>query len=561
MAMRDGVVLRADICRPDDARRHPAILFRTPYNKVFANSSGYLSIVEAAFAGYAVVVQDIRGRFASDGEWRRENMFTVEGPDGYDSVEWIASQRWCDGNVGMAGASYLAGLQWAAAMESPPHLKAIAPWMGIWGAGMKPPPSGGAILLVPAVTAIPATAMEVADRLEREGQDVSELRRLLNWASANPEEILNFLPLKDIPFTRFDSIRELWQMRLHSPPPAETARRERFGNVVTPCYYVCGWFDMLEWASFAACKRMQEEGGTERARQGQHILVGPWMHGQPRDFLGGLNFGRAAAARQGQIGEHNLAFFERYLRDRDVEIPAVRYFVMGRNRWQTASQWPLPQTQWQRFYLHSKGGANTAAGDGVLSRDEPVSEPPDTFVYDPHHPVPSTGGRMVGFGLVPGPLDQSRVERRQDVLCYTTTVLKENVEVTGPLKLHLFAATSAVDTDFTAKLVDVHPDGRAFNVVEGIIRASGRRLDGGRNPVIPGKVYEYTIHMGETSQFFPRGHCIRIEISSSNFPTFDRNMNTGNPIGEDAVGIQATQTVFHRQGCASYIDLPVIPDQ
>ena len=561
METRDGAVLRADAYRPDDAERHPAILIRTPYNKALTGNSDYLNIIEAAHAGYAVVVQDVRGRFASEGEWRREGMFTVEGPDGYDAVEWIASQRWCDGNVGMAGASYLAGLQWAAAMENPPHLRAMAPWIGIWGAGMEPRPTGGAILLTVAVSATPMMAVEVADRLEREGHDVTELRRAISWAMDNPEEAVNFLPLKDIPFARFDRIRETWNMRLHPPPRAEQARRQRFENVMAPCFYVCGWYDIIEWATFESFKIMRERGGSQRAREGQHILVGPWMHGKILDFLGEVNFGASAGAWQARVSEQNIAFFDKYLRGKDIRIPTVRYFVMGRNRWQTADGWPLPQTEWQRFYLHSQGGANTAAGDGVLSRDEPGSEPPDVFVYNPHRPVPSVGGRLLGVGLAPGPLEQSHVEKRSDVLCYTTPELQADMEVTGPLEIHVFAATSARDTDFTAKLVDVYPDGRVYNLVEGIERARGRKSESQPELVNPGQVYEYMIAMGDSSQMFRKGHRIRVEISSSNFPAFDRNMNTGNPIGEDAYGIPAMQTVYHQSGYASYMDLPVIPSQ
>jgi len=555
---RDGCVLRADIYRPDDDAKHPAILFRTPYSKALTGNSDYLNIIEAAHAGYAIIVQDVRGRFASEGEWRRDSMFTVEGPDGYDTVEWIASERWCDGNVGTAGGSYLAGLQWATAMETPLHLKAMAPWMGIWGAGMEPRPTGGAILLSVALNATPMMAVDVADRLEREGKDVTELRRAIKWAMDNPEEAANFLPLKDIPFARFERIRETWNMRLHPPPKSEQEKRQRFENVIAPCFYACGWYDIIEWATFESFKIMRTRGGSPRAREGQHLLVGPWMHGRILDFLGELNFGASAGLWQAQVSEQNIAFFDKYLRGRDIQIPTVRYFVMGRNRWQTADDWPLPQTQWQRFFFHSKGGANTAAGDGGLSRDAPGAESPDIFIYDPHRPVPSVGGRLYGVGVTPGPIEQSRVEKRNDVLCYTTPKLDEEVEVTGPLQAHLFATTSARDTDFAAKLVDVHPDGRAYNVVEGIIRASGRKLNGQRERVTPGEVYEYVISMGDTSQLFRKGHRIRVDISSSNFPMFDRNMNTGNPIGEDARGIPAMQTIYHQSGFASYIDLPVI---
>ena len=244
----------------------------------------------------------------------------------------------------------------------------------------------------------------------------------------------------------------------------------------------------------------------------------------------------------------------------DIQIPAVRYFVMGRNCWRNAAAWPVPGTQWQRFFFHSKGKANSSQGNGQLNRDEPGSEPPDVFEYDPHNPVPTVGGAWAyGNGYVAGPLDQSRIEQRRDILCYSTPELKEEVEVTGPLELHLFASSSARDTDFTAKLVDVYPDGRSFNAADGIIRARYRQSVFTPELLLPGQIIEYVIDLVGTSQLFKRGHRIRIDVSSSNFPAFDRNMNTGNPIGEDARGIIASQTIYHRTGYASYIDLPVIP--
>lgn len=560
MEMRDATLLRADIYRPDDAEKHAAILLRTPYNKRLAPNYDRL-LFDATQAGYAVVFQDVRGRFASDGEWRRQDMFTVEGPDGYDSIEWIASQPWCDGNVGMAGGSYLAGLQWLAAMEKPPHLQAIAPWMGGMRAlniGMAPQRSGGCISLATALEAIPMTALDVVNRLERQGRDVAAMRHTVERARSNPEEFYNFLPLKDLPLAQFEPIREMWNARLHPMPDEELQKYRRYEDVSVPCFHECGWYDILEYGEFESFRKMRERGGSPRARNGQHILAGPWTHGPPVTFLGDINFGPSAGGAAARVTEQQVAFYDRYLRGKDIQIPAVRYFVMGRNQWQTAEDWPLPQTQWQRFFLHSRGRANTAAGDGVLTRDAPTSEQPDHFIYDPHSPVPSVGGRVLGVGVVPGPVEQSRVEKRNDVLCYTTSELKEDIEVTGPVELHLFAATSARDTDFTAKLVDVYPDGSAYNFVEGIKRARGRNSESRPELVTPGEVNEYIITLGNTSQLFRKGHRICIDISSSNFPMFDRNMNTGNPIGEDAHGIPAMQTVYHQLEFPSHIDLPVI---
>lgn len=563
MEVRDSTVLRADIYRPDDKEKHPAILIRTPYNKLLSGSSDMLNAVDAAHAGYALIIQDIRGRFASDGEWRQDSMFTMEGLDGYDSVEWIASQPWCDGNVGTAGGSYLAALQWVTAMENPPHLKAIAPWIGAASTPAEQALTGGAMALYMIVSWIPTMAVDVADRLQKEGKDTTEMRRMIYQSLFNPEESYSFLPLKDHPLAKFEGIRQMWNLRLNPVPDPEVAekRRRRYEKVMVPCFHISGWYDVFAWATFENFKNMREQGGSKIARESQHVMMGPWIHGSRLlGFWGELHYGATAGVPAAQVSEQNIAFFDKYLRGRDIGIPTLRYFVMGRNRWMNADSWPLPQTEWQRFYLHSKGNANTSRGDGVLSRDEPGAEPADIFVYNPHLPVPSTGGRFLPLaGLVPGAIDQSHIERRSDVLCYTTPELEEDTEVTGPLEVHLFAATSARDTDFTAKLVDVYPDGRAYNIAEGIMRARGRKSIFQPEPVNPGEVYEYTINLGTTSQLFRKGHRIRIDISSSNFPMYDRNMNTGNPTGEDAQGIPAMQTIYHQSGYASYIDLPVIP--
>jgi putative CocE/NonD family hydrolase len=244
--------------------------------------------------------------------------------------------------------------------------------------------------------------------------------------------------------------------------------------------------------------------------------------------------------------------------DMDVKLPVIKYFVMGMNRWKTAEDWPLPRTEWTRFFLHSRGNANSLNGDGLLNRDEPVSESPDMFLYNPEFPVPTNGGHFTPAILPPGPLDQSPIERGNDVLCYTTAELEKDMEVTGPIELHLFAATSTRDTDFTAKLVNVYPDGRAYNVADGVIRARYRKSISQPEPVSPGEVNEYVINMRNSSCLFRKGHRIRIDVSSSDFPRWDRNMNTSNAIGEDTEGIPAMQTVYHETGCASYIDLPVI---
>jgi uncharacterized protein len=562
METQDGTVLRADIYRPDDKQKRPSILNRTPYNKVLVaeRDSILLNVIQA---GYAFVFQDIRGRYASEGNYDGGDTFLrQEGPDGRDAVEWVAGQPWCDGNVGTYGGSYMARVQWLLAKEKVPHLKAMAPSIS----SNTPAPQAtlwyGVIALIMGASSAATVGMDIADKLGKQGKDVSHIQQLLSQVVSNPEEALNYLPLKDMPHFNYPGVKEVWYNRgLQSLPPPETAPDIiwDYEKVAVPCLHQSGWYDFNERGTLENYRSMKEKGGSPLARKAQHLLLGPWMHGQMTSTLGEINFSPLADFQGAGVANYNISFFNKYLRGMDINLPAVRYFVMGRNTWYNAEDWPLPQTIWQRYFLHSQGRANSSDGNGLLSRNEPGNEPFDTFIYDPHSPVRTTGGAWAaGNGFVSGPLDQSHIERRSDVLCYTTPELKEDLEVTGPLVLHLFATTSARDTDFTAKLVDIYPDGHCYNVADGIIRARFRKSVFSPEQLNPGEVYEYTINLVATSQLFRRGHRLRIDVSSSNFPAFDRNMNTGNPIGEDARGIQATQSIFHQRQYPSFIDLPVI---
>ena len=565
MTMRDGIVLKADVYRPNDSETHPAIVTRTPYGKLLSGNSDFLSAQHAAFAGYAFVVQDTRGRFASEGEFMPG---APEGPDGYDTIETVAGEPWCDGNVGMCGGSYLGRNQWQTAFENPPHLKAIAP--SIISAGpLSETRMSGPVDFEQSISWFVTVAVEIVERMKRQGKDVSKVRQMLDRARFNLSEVYNYLPLKDIPHFQVEGLSEAFQARLTEALPADIKTEADlywpFGKVKVPCFHSGGWFDIFLGGLFESFLMMREKGGSDLAREGQYVICGPWIHGSALPaYAGGLHFGPAAAGVATFMMERHITFFDKYLRgiESSHPNPAVRYFVMGRNRWRNADTWPLPQTDWQRYFLHSQGQANTVNGNGLLTRDTPSQELPDIFTYDPRFPVPTVGGRSLPSGaLVPGPFDQTIIENRNDVLCYTTPELKEDIEITGPLKLHLFASTSAKDTDFVAKLIDVYPDGSAYNIAEGWIRARYRQSILKFQLVNPGEVYEYIIDMAATSIVFGRGHRIRIDITSSNFPRIDRNMNTGNPFGEDADSVPAIQTVYHQPEHASYIDFPVIPSE
>ena len=562
MKMRDGITLMADIFRPDDNEKHPAIVVRTPYDKTRSISSDFFTPLEGALAGYAVIIQDLRGRFASEGEYLAG---APEGKDGYDTIENVAAEPWCDGNVGMAGASYLGLNQWHAAIEAPPHLKAIAPHVigsGPIGGSRK----SGVIGMEGAISWSAAMAIDTLQKMAQKGKDVTEPLNMIRWAMDNIEEACKFLPLKDLPFFQFEGLREGFLRRFSDQDLAGLKTEEDlfwpYHKVEVPCMHSAGWYDISGKAVFDNFLGMGEKGGTETAREGQHVFMGPWIHGSRfHNLVGGMNFGRFASGGGSFATARHIAFFDKYLRGIDSPyLVPIRYFVMGLNRWRNAETWPLPKTQWERFYFHSRGHADSSFDDGLLSRDEPGDEPPDRYIYDPLDPFPTNGGQInPDLNLPAGPLDQSWVERRSDVLCYSTPELKEDMEVTGPVTMHLFASTSVPDTDFMVRLVDVYPNGKAINVAEGCIRARYRKSILDPEPITPGETYEYTIDMAVTSNVFKKGHHIRVHIASSDFPRFDRNMNTGNPFGEDTTGIAAMQTIFHTADYASYIELPVIP--
>ncbi len=555
--MRDGILLRADVYLPKGSGKFPAILIRTPYNKEHFDQ-GLFSPLTYARAGYAVVVQDIRGRYASEGMWERTRMFEVEAVDGYDSVEQIALQPWSNGKVAMAGGSYLTAMQWIAAMANPPHLKAFTPYIGDISPHIGPPPETGAVSFYSVANALPLTALDLVDKLEQNGEDLSELRQHLERAIRDPNWVIHYLPFKDIPFARYEPIRLMLEQRLHPPSREEILKRKRYEKIRIPGMHIGGWFDQLEQAIFTNYLKVKELAGSEYARNSQHLLVGPWDHGNIRSFLGNVEFG-PSAADEIALKKYLIQFYDRYLMDKEIVIPSVRYFVMGRNEWRTSEEWPLPNTDWQTWFFHSGGRANTRRGDGVLNRKPPSSEPTDVFLYDPLQPVPTVGGKLLPMaGMVPGPVDQSIIEKRNDVLCYTSDELEADLEVTGPLEICLYASTSAKDKDFTAKLTDVWPDGRSILVAEGIQRASYRNWNYEKERIKPDTVLEYTISLGHTSHVFRKGHRIRVQISSSNFPLYDRNMNTGRSMGEDVTGVIARQTIYHDEQYPSHIVLPVI---
>ena len=562
--MRDGCVLRADLFRPDTSEKLPVLLNRTPYNKtmpmVFAMT---LDATRAAEAGYNVLIQDCRGRFASDGVW---NCFIVEAADGYDSIEWAARQPWSSGSVGTYGASYMGATQWLAASQAPPSLKAMVPSITASDYHDGWTYQGGAFSLFFNVSWTMAALAPPRLMRERGDDDVitGELGTVIGSIDRMREK-MDHLPLSDFPMFRagapyfFDWLKhpgfdDYWRA---------LSIEERHNRISVPALNIGGWYDVFQGGTLRNYGGMRAQGATDAARSGQRLMVGPWNHAVPfQNLVGAVDFGLRSGPISVDVDGAQLGFFDKWLKGKNAADAApVRLFVMGINEWCDEKDWPLPGTEFRSYYLHSRGRANTTAGDGALSPESPGSEPADHFLYNPADPVPTVGGGLCCYpgALQGGAWDQQNLENRSDVLVYSSEPLAEDVEVIGPVRLELFASSSAPDTDFTAKLVDVHPEGYAQNLTDGIVRARYRASRERPALLTPGTVTAFTIDCWATSHVFRPGHRIRVEISSSNFPRFDRNLNTGE---DQATGVRwqvAHQTIKHDGAAPSHIMLPVIP--
>jgi putative CocE/NonD family hydrolase len=552
MAMRDGVMLRGDVWMPDDGRRRPAVLIRTPYGRAGTNND-FLRPLECVQGEYACIVQDTRGRAGSDGEWTIF-MAEQEARDTHDTVEWAAAQPWCDGNVVMAGASYLGIVQLLGAAERPPHLRAIAPAMT--SSAELDRTAGGVIRINEVMAWLAFMAMDWLERERAAGRPVDPRTAYDLWELAtDPAPALRTLPLKDLP--QFAAVTgfplDVGKMLAEGAPGI--AEAFAYDLIEVPSLSVTGWYDNHCDATIESFLRLREVHGDRH-----RLIVGPWSHdGRLGYCQGEVSFSARADALVVGLAAQHLAFFDEHVRGAPETTAAVQYFLMGADEWRHTDQWPPRESALQTLYLDSSGRANTGDGDGRLGWRPPEADHPDRYAYDPDDPVPTRGGRVVNLGrLVPGPLDRSRLEEREDVLCYTTPTLDEALDVVGPVAVRLFAASSACDTDFTAKLVDVFPDGRALAVAGGVQRARHRAAT--ERLLEPGTIEEYTIGLGHTAWRFAPGHRLRLEISSSDFPAYDRNMNTGESVGSDSGGVIAHQTVHHSVHTPSRLEIPVLSE-
>jgi len=545
--MRDGVVLRADIYRPKADGKFPVLLQRTPYDKRGAVDFG----LRAAAQGYVVIVQDVRGRYTSEGEWYP---FKHESDDGYDTVEWAAALPSSTGKVGMFGGSYVGATQMLAAIASPPHLAGIFPVVTASNYHEGWTYQGGAFEQWFNESWTSGLAQDTLDRRIRPTANA------MQWVLKLP---LTSYPLFEMGATEglapyftdwlahpdYDSYWKQWSIEEH------------FAQVRVPAFHVAAWYDIFQGGSLRNYLGIKAQGGSEDARRGQRLLVMIGGHAGGGRKIGDVDFGPAAELDLDAI---MLRWYDYLLKGIpngvETEKP-VKIFVMGKNVWRLEDEWPLARAKVTRYYLHSAGQANSLIGDGQLATTLPGNEPADHFVYNPAEPVPTVGGPLCcdATHLPPGPRDQRPVEARGDVLAYTTPEFKEDVEITGPVSVELYVSSSAVDTDFTAKLLDVWPDGFAQNLTEGIVRARYRNSAEKPESMNPGQTYKFTLDLWATSNVFLRGHRLRLEISSSNFPRFDRNLNTGEDLGHSTRFVKTTNTISHDAEHPSALVVPVVP--
>ena len=564
--MRDGKVLRANIYRPDVPERLSVLLQRTPYGK---DGSDVSFCMLSAARGYAVVVQDTRGRWASEGT---HFPFRDEFDDGYDTVEWAGGQPWANGKVGMWGGSYVGYTQWAAAATQPPSLVAIFPEVTFTDVYEDCFVPGGALALGALVSWGLGSGVSMAIQrmpvpLEQKGALNEELADALDAMAKGG--IFRTLPLTQMPLLSREDITgrpfvEIMSHREHDEFWARMNIRPRLSEIGVPAYHLGGWYDIFAKATLSDYADMRQHAASDRARRGQKVIMGPWLHGPLTGLVGEVDFGVRAADMFVLSYELRWRWFDYWLKGIEngiLDEPPVRIFVMGRNVWRNESEWPLARTVYAPCYLHSLGQANSLRGDGILSFEKPAVEPQDRYTYDPKNPVPTRGGGLCCWSaaIPAGAYDQRKVEERQDVLVYTSEPLEEDLEITGPVQVVLYAATNAVDTDFAAKLVDVSVCGYARNVCAGIVRARYRLGTQKPHLLTPGEIVEYTIDLGASSNVFLAGHRLRLEISSSNFPHYDRNPNTGRVPSSEEELVAAAQTIHHDAEHPSHLVLPIIP--
>ncbi|MGA8409696.1 MAG: CocE/NonD family hydrolase [Candidatus Acidiferrales bacterium] len=547
--MRDRAILRADVYRPKAEGKFPVLLTRTPYDKQWQVEFA----LKAVPRGYVVIAQDTRGRFESEGEWYP---FKHESQDGYDTVEWAAALPYSNGKVGMFGGSYVGATQFLAAIAHPPHLSGICPNVTASNYHSNWTYQGGAF-------------EQWFDESWTSQLAENTMHRRVD-KTFDPLAGTKTLPLDDYPVLGAPGDAGLAPYFLHwlAHPSFDDywkqwSIQDHYADIQVPVFTQSAWYDIFQGGSLHIYIHLKTEAGSEASRKGQRLLVyiGGHAGGPQQKKVGAVEFGDKAPL---DLDEATLRWYDWLLKgdaNGVAQEKPVKIFVMGKNEWREEDDWPLARAKSTKYFLHSSGAANGVASDGTLSVTAPAAEKSDQFVYDPGDPVPTIGGPLCCERLPTGigPQDQRPADSRSDVLVYSTPAFTKDTEVTGPVSLDLYVSTSAVDTDFTGKLVDVWPNGFAQNLTEGILRL--RYRDSQEKPELanPGETYHITLDLWSTSNVFLAGHKLRLEVSSSNFPRFDRNLNTGEDQARATRMLKASNVIYHDKTHPSALIVPLVP--
>lgn len=529
--MRDGIHLSTNIFLPSDHGRWPTVMQRTPYTKASTIAAGLKMFLDS---GYAVVLQDVRGRGKSGGLFQQ---VTQELPDGEDTLKWIAAQKWSDGRIGMFGGSYPGITVWRGALSKFPGLKAIS--VSVSGGDEyidRYYSRGGAFKVA-------HRNLWIAQNFRMPGRPVPSLEKLVEVVPLRSQD--KFGTGRTLSF-----FQEAMDHPLYDDYWKAMSTRRNIDQIQTPALIVSGWFDNYcesDVDMYAALRSLNRPA---------RLVIGPWGHNLS-SHNPTVDFGPIGSL---VLRKEEIDWFNAYIKGEQPSPPSgVQYFLLGANEWRGATEWP-PKAKLVPYYLSSQKSANSVDGDGTLELRPPDRKrQPMRFTYDPQHPVPTRGGAICcDPKLFPwGPFDQGDVEKRKDVLVFTSKPFKEDTEITGPVTGVLNVSTSAPDTDFTVKLVDVSPDGHAQNLCDGLLRLRYRQGLDKIAPYKPGEVVRIVVQAGVTGNLFRSGHRLRVEISSSNFPRFDRNPNTGRPVASETELRPAEQSVYQDRAHASYILLPL----
>jgi putative CocE/NonD family hydrolase len=584
MPMRDGTRLATDIYRPKTDKPVPVIFSRTPYNfNIWQDGEMQYRIYRTAYEmvskGYAYIIQNERGRYFSEGNW---DILGTPTTDGYDAFSWMAEQSWCNGKIGTYGCSSTAEWQMAvAALNHPAHAAAVP--MG-FGAGVGRVGQfyeqgnwyrGGAQQML-FTSWLYGVQQDVLKPRLPEGisqKDLLRLQRFYDMSTDMPDvdwiEGFKHLPVQDI-IINVHGAQDIYEkMIARKPNDPEWYEGGLYHDDMPyeiPSFWFVSWYDISVSPNLMLYNHVRNNASSKEAAENQYLVIAPTLHcayqwASAETIVGERNLGDARLDYDHLI----YSFFDHKLKDNEQNkienLPHVKYYTMGSNIWQSSEFWPPENAVMTPFYLNSDGKANSLYGDGVMEKAMPgKSDSPDEFIYDPFNPIPSRGGGVccTGNAIQGGSFDQQQLETREDILVYSTQPLKEGVEVTGFIESTLYVSSDAKDTDFTIKLIDVYPDGRAYNIDETIQRA--RYRDGYDKEVFmqEGEVYQIEMSPMATSNYFEKGHRIRIEISSSNFPRFERNLNTGGNNYDETQGVVARNKIHHSNKYPSNIRLPLI---